>query len=639
MKKLYPFLFTVVVSAFICSCNYLGIDAFSGSTLIWESGANNYFNRDKPHDLPFSGKILITGEVEKDVYIKTNKLPWHSVTVKETVPCGDSLRFLGAFRYDGYALADILSTVKVDKWNKEEFYPPVDLYAEVWNDKGEMALFSWGEIFYSADVYNIIVARSVSRVIPGKTGELWELPQQSKIVCGSDLFSVRNISNPVKIVIRTIRGDFKVDRNPEYFRSDQIDIYHNSDSLKQLIPFEYGLFSEASHATIFYGQSMGYKGEKVYRGVPLNVLLQRTFPGDNHSLAQGLVCIEATDGYRASFSLSEIVNRNDNREPLLLFGEEEEGRKGFSLFCTGDMFADRAIKSVSRITLIDVEKDMSLTGNLIVFHAGSLAMPFKAMADSFMVIHPGVKVLTEASGSIDAARKITELQRDCDIMASADYAVINNLLIPKFASENILFTTNEMALVYTDKSRYAGETDSLNWPAILAKDNVAIGRSDPDADPCGYRTLLTLELARDYYKGSIDEIDKLTDVIVNKDKRFIRPKETDLLALLDAGAVDYIFLYKSVAVQHNLPFIELPDHINMGNFKLNDYYSRASVTVRGSKPGETMTMRGEAMVYGFTILNNAPNSSVAREFAKFILAEDGGGAILRAMGQEPITAH
>jgi len=72
-----------------------------------------------------------------------------------------------------------------------------------------------------------------------------------------------------------------------------------------------------------------------------------------------------------------------------------------------------------------------LSGDLIIFHAGSLSMPFKAIADTFMRIHPNVKILAEASGSIDAARKITELDRDCDIMASADYSVIDNLLIPE----------------------------------------------------------------------------------------------------------------------------------------------------------------------------------------------------------------
>ena len=266
-----------------------------------------------------------------------------------------------------------------------------------------------------------------------------------------------------------------------------------------------------------------------------------------------------------------------------------------------------------------------ISGDLIIFHAGSLSMPFKAIADTFMKIHPGVNVLAEASGSIDAARKITELNRPCDIMASADYSVIDNLLVPEFADDNIKFAANEMAIVFNDKSRYASQIDSTNWAEILMKEDVAFGRADPNSDPCGYRTLLTLKLA-----GVNSE--KFTE----KDQKFIRPKEVDLLALLDVNAVDYIFLYKSVAVQHNLRYAQLPESVNLSNPELNDIYSKVSVQVRGAKPGETMTMSGEAMVYGVTVLRNAPNKKAAEAFIEFLLSEEGGRKILREMGQSPV---
>ncbi|MCK7522654.1 MAG: hypothetical protein MZV64_35710 [Ignavibacteriales bacterium] len=45
-----------------------------------------------------------------------------------------------------------------------------------------------------------------------------------------------------------------------------------------------------------------------------------------------------------------------------------------------------------------------------------------------------VKVLLEAAGSLVCARKVTELKKPCDIVASADYFVIDKLLIPEYAS-------------------------------------------------------------------------------------------------------------------------------------------------------------------------------------------------------------
>ena len=35
---------------------------------------------------------------------------------------------------------------------------------------------------------------------------------------------------------------------------------------------------------------------------------------------------------------------------------------------------------------------------------------------------------------------------------------------------------------------------------ILLSDDVIYSRSDPDADPCGYRSVLTMMLAEKYYK-------------------------------------------------------------------------------------------------------------------------------------------
>ncbi len=335
----------------LASCKYLHIDGYSGSTLIWESGANNYFNTESPTILDVASEIVITGETEGEQIISLEKLPWHSVTLREVVMDDDSAKFLGTFRYDGIALCDILSSVKICKASKDDFYPPVDLYVEVWNDAGEFATFSWGEIIYSNDVYNIIIAMAATRVVPGKTGEKWEIPQASKIVVGTDLFAERGISNPSKIVIKSLKGDFKVNRDPEKFYSENLRLVNDGIIVTSFDSIPEGL-PKVDRRTIYYGHGMGYKGVRVFSGVRIDALLRSAFPVDKKSLKEGLVCIEGVDGYRASFSLSELVNRVDGCEPLVMFGEEgERGRERFSLYADSDMFADRSIKGVNKITL------------------------------------------------------------------------------------------------------------------------------------------------------------------------------------------------------------------------------------------------------------------------------------------------
>ncbi len=82
----------------------------------------------------------------------------------------------------------------------------------------------------------------------------------------------------------------------------------------------------------------------------------------------------------------------------------------------------------------------------------------------------------EAAGSVDCARKITELGRSCDILASADYQVIEKLLIPEHAYMNQPFAVNSMVIAFTDRSCRADEIHSGNWSEILlSKDKLSLG--------------------------------------------------------------------------------------------------------------------------------------------------------------------
>ena len=103
------------------------------------------------------------------------------------------------------------------------------------------------------------------------------------------------------------------------------------------------------------------------------------------------------------------------------------------------------------------------TTEVIVFHAGSLNGPFQKIAKAFEAVHPEIKVVLEGSGSREAARKVTELNRPCDIVASADYETIDTLMKPEFAKFNVFFARNKAVLVYTNKSRYADEINEDNW--------------------------------------------------------------------------------------------------------------------------------------------------------------------------------
>jgi len=283
--------------------------------------------------------------------------------------------------------------------------------------------------------------------------------------------------------------------------------------------------------------------------------------------------------------------------------------------------------------LVSVQAFAEPQGKLVMFHAGSLSVPFEAMEKAFEAKYPKVDLQREAAGSQACARKITDLKKPCDIMASADYKVIDKLLIPGNADWNIRFATNQLVLCYTDKSKFAKEVNAKNWYEILQKKGVVWGHSDPNLDPCGYRSLMVLQLAEKYYKmpGLYDKM------IANRPKENVRPKSVELVSLLQTGNMDYAWEYLSVAVQHGLKYVVLPDEINLGNYKYDNLYQQTVVKVTGKEPGTFMDMKGDSVTYGITMIKDAPNKEAAIAFLKYMLDPQGGLKILKDQGQPPFV--
>jgi molybdate/tungstate transport system substrate-binding protein len=270
-------------------------------------------------------------------------------------------------------------------------------------------------------------------------------------------------------------------------------------------------------------------------------------------------------------------------------------------------------------------------GQLVMFYAGSLSMPFNDMEKAFETAYPKVDLVREGSGSTQAARKVTELKKPCDIVASADYKVIDKLLIPDFADWNIRFASNQLVLCYTDKSKFADQINADNWYDVIQKKGVSWGHSDPNLDPCGYRALMVIQLAEKFYqKPGLNDA-----ILASRPQANVRPKAEELISMLQTGNMDYAWEYLSVAVQHGLKYIVLPDKINLGNYAQDDYYAQAVVKVAGKEPGTSMEIKGDSCTYGVTLIKSAPNPEAAIAFLKFMMSPDKGLKILKDQGQPP----
>ena len=266
---------------------------------------------------------------------------------------------------------------------------------------------------------------------------------------------------------------------------------------------------------------------------------------------------------------------------------------------------------------------------LRVFMADSLSRPFNVFARAFEESNPGIELIQIPSGSTLAARKLTEGKDQADVLAVADYMVIDKLLRPDHADWYICFARNEIGIVYTDASEGAAELNSDNWFYVLSSEGVKVAAANPYHDPCGYWTELCWQLADKFYppdKGGGKIVITMTAKCGEPDSR--RSDAQQLLQLVEsAGGIDYAFVYRSQVLQHNLPFLRLPPQINLSDINYTDFYHQAEIELPGKIKGSTFKKRGEAIVFAITIPKKAKHSDLAAKYIEFLLSAKGRGLL------------
>jgi molybdate/tungstate transport system substrate-binding protein len=284
-----------------------------------------------------------------------------------------------------------------------------------------------------------------------------------------------------------------------------------------------------------------------------------------------------------------------------------------------------------------------------VVSAGSMLLPLEEIERAYEALHPGIDIQIEGHGSIQAIRQVTDLNRQFDLVIVADQSLIPDMMyrqreggIGNYTNSYVPFATNHMVIAYTNRSAYAFEITSENWYQILSRPDVHIGFSNPMLDACGYRALMVTLLAEGYYgDGTLFERmigDHLAPqpVIVHTgdsalitlpeilhpsgDKVSIRSGSIYLLALLDAGGIDYAFEYESVARDHGLRWINLPPEIDLSDEALRDQYKKVQVNLGYQRFESVGSLRtGEPIVYAATIPTTAQVPEDAAIFLDFLL--------------------
>ncbi|WP_380674528.1 extracellular solute-binding protein [Salinigranum sp. GCM10025319] len=199
----------------------------------------------------------------------------------------------------------------------------------------------------------------------------------------------------------------------------------------------------------------------------------------------------------------------------------------------------------------------------------------------------------EAHGSAEVARLVAEGAKEPDIVAVADVALFDSPMHPEWYAE---FATNSIVVAYnpaTDGGKRL-EAAGSEWYRPLIEGRVSLGRTDPDLDPLGYRTLFLFELATAYYGTDVD----LRAAVPQRDQLY---PETQLVSQFETGSIDAAIAYRSMAVERGYDYVELPPEIDLSSPAFADRYASATYDLPGGK-----TVRGGPISYAATIRRRSP---------------------------------
>jgi len=206
---------------------------------------------------------------------------------------------------------------------------------------------------------------------------------------------------------------------------------------------------------------------------------------------------------------------------------------------------------------------------------------------------------------------------------------------PKYTTWYASFASSPIVVTYNPTGKYAAKFKAIaagkarlsSLFALMATPGFQLGRTDPDTDPQGRAFVLMTQLAhKELGVPSATITTLLGGSGVGSSPQIF--SETSLLAHLEAGQLDAASAYRSQAIQQHLPYISLPDSINLGNPAKASTYKAAHLTLSSGK-----VAAGSPLVLTITTVHGPTGADQKADeaFVRFVLSSE-GRAVYKANG-------
>ena len=236
-----------------------------------------------------------------------------------------------------------------------------------------------------------------------------------------------------------------------------------------------------------------------------------------------------------------------------------------------------------------------------VLHAGSLTTLVQQHLELALFQASGIRLESESGHSVALATAIKagllsgEFSSALMPRRMRPYLAQNGAWITWF----VIFACNAAVLAYSPKSPFPADFELARRGAIPGirccfSQESSSTEMTLTLHPMGYYTVLVCALAEEHYR-----IPDLKQWALGSHTNPAQINEGNF-ARLERGEIDALFLYQSGALERGLPYLALPDEINLSNPRLATTYARVHFTTNAGQ-----TFRGKPISFSAAVLRKS----------------------------------
>jgi len=285
----------------------------------------------------------------------------------------------------------------------------------------------------------------------------------------------------------------------------------------------------------------------------------------------------------------------------------------------------------------------STSSPLILYSADSFVIEARALESAFTNSTGIMMAPPKSGGSLLLASEIAQGNPVSVFISLSHGAVTAAHLGNESSGWAIAFASDQMTLAYSNATLQNSAGDAVvaacnsavaanttaawnNCFTMLTSGSVKVGTGNPNADPSGYRGWIVLEAAGQAYAN---DSSFYGDRLISNNGNVTAASAADLIAPLQTGQIQFLWIYKSSAIAHKLNYLQLPGQVNLGDSKYSSVYSKFSYQLA------TGVETGGVIRLWITVPADSTDTADSLQFVAFIVKNS--PTLLSLYGLVPTT--